>query len=51
MTISIMRRVHRAFKAFDNLDQDLGQLVEVRIFPRCDQFLVPWLHGIEPWLA
>jgi hypothetical protein len=37
-----MRRVHRAFKAFDDLDRDLAQFVELRIFPSCDQFLVPW---------
>jgi hypothetical protein len=46
-TVSVIRRVHRAFKAFDDPDQDLAQFVELRIFPRCDQFLVPWPHGIE----
>jgi hypothetical protein len=50
-TFSIMHRVHRAFKAFDDLDRDLAMFVELRIFPRCDQFLVPWLRGIEPWLT
>jgi hypothetical protein len=33
--------VHRAFKAFDDPNQDLTRFVELRIFPRCDQFLVP----------
>jgi hypothetical protein len=46
-----MRRVHRAFEAFDALDWDLTRFVEQRIFPRCDQFLVPWLRDIESWLA
>jgi hypothetical protein len=50
-TVSIMHRVHRAFKAIDDLDQDLAQFVEIRVFPRCDQFLVPWSCGIEPELA
>jgi hypothetical protein len=46
-----MHRVHRAFEAFDDLDRDLTRFVEQRIFPRCDQFLVPWSRGIEPWLT
>jgi hypothetical protein len=50
-TVSVMRQVHRAFKAFNDPDRDLAQFVELRIFPRCDQFLVPWSHGIESWLA
>jgi hypothetical protein len=41
MTVSAMHRVHRAFEAFDDLDQDLARFIELRIFPRCDQFLVP----------
>jgi hypothetical protein len=45
-----MHRVYRAFEAFDNLDQDLSQFVGLRIFPRCDQFLVTWSCGIVPWL-
>jgi hypothetical protein len=49
-TVSVMR-VHRAFEAFDDLDRDLARFVELRIFPRCDQFLVAWPCGIEPWLA
>jgi hypothetical protein len=43
-----MRRVHRAFEAFDDIDWDLSRIVEQKIFPRCELFLVPWLRGIEP---
>jgi hypothetical protein len=50
-TMGVLCRVHRAFEAFDGLDQDLARFVELRIFPRCDQFLVPWPCGIEPKLA
>jgi hypothetical protein len=49
--VGVMHRVHRAFKVFDDPDQDLTQFVEQKIFLRCDQFLLPWSHGIEPWLA
>jgi hypothetical protein len=51
MTVSVVHRVHRAFEVFDDPDQDLTWFVEQRIFSRCDQFLVPWSRGIEPWLA
>jgi hypothetical protein len=50
-TMGIMHRVHRAFKAFENLDQDLARFVELSIFPEYDRVLVPWSHGVEPWLA
>jgi hypothetical protein len=50
-SIRIVRRVHRAFEAFDDSDRNLARFVELKIFPRCDQFLVPWSHGIEPWLT
>jgi hypothetical protein len=50
-TVSIMRQVHRAFEAFDDSDQDLARIVELRIFFKCDQFLVPWSHDIEPWFT
>jgi hypothetical protein len=40
-TVSVVRRVHRAFEAFDDSDRNLAWFVELRIFPRCDQFLVP----------
>jgi hypothetical protein len=40
-TVGIMHRVHRAFEAFDDLDWDLTWFVELRIFLKCDQFLVP----------
>jgi hypothetical protein len=43
-----MRRVHRAFEAFNNLDQDLTRFVEQRILPRCDQFLESWLRDTWP---
>jgi hypothetical protein len=46
-----MHRVHRAFEVFDNLDQDLAQLIEWRVFPECDLVLVPWSRDIEPRLA
>jgi hypothetical protein len=49
--VGVMHQVHRAFKAFEDPDQDLTRFFEQRILPRCDQFLVPWSHGIEPWLA
>jgi hypothetical protein len=48
--VGIMRRVHRVFEAFADLDRDLAWFVELSIFPMCDQFLVPWSRGIEPWL-
>jgi hypothetical protein len=50
-TAVVMRRVHRAFKAFDDPDRDLDRFIELRIFPKCDQFLVPLSRGIEPWLV
>jgi hypothetical protein len=49
--MGVMHRVHRAFKAFDDLDLDLTWFVEQMIFSRCDQFLVPWSRGMESWLA
>jgi hypothetical protein len=36
LQLSIMHRVRRAFEAFDDLDWDVAQFVELRIFPRCD---------------
>jgi hypothetical protein len=50
-TVSIMCQVRRAFEAFDDPDRDLAQFVKLRVFPRCDPFLVPWSRGIEPRLA
>jgi hypothetical protein len=50
-TVGVVHRVHGEFKAFDDPDRDLAWFVELRIFPRCDMFLVPWSHDIEPWLA
>jgi hypothetical protein len=40
-TIGVMRRVYRAFEAFDDPDRDFVRFVELMIFFRCDQFLVP----------
>jgi hypothetical protein len=51
MTVGIVCQVRRAFEAFDDLDRNLAQFIELRGFPRCDQFLVSWPHGIEPELA
>jgi hypothetical protein len=50
-TVSIVHRFHRAFEAFDDSDRNLAQFVELRIFTRCDQFLVPRSRDIEPRLA
>jgi hypothetical protein len=50
-TVGVMHRVYIAFKAFDDLDQDLTRFIELRIFPRCDLFLVPWSCSIEHWIA
>jgi hypothetical protein len=46
--MGIMRQVHRAFEAFDDLDRDLTRFVEHRIFPMSDQFLVPWSRDTWP---
>jgi hypothetical protein len=35
-TVAVMRRVYRAFEAFDDPDRDLVRFVELRIFSRCD---------------
>jgi hypothetical protein len=48
-TVCVMRRVRRAFEAFNDPDQDLAQFIESRVFHLCDQFLVPWSRGIEPY--
>jgi hypothetical protein len=50
-TVGIMHRVRRAFETFDDSNQDLTQFIEHRVFPRCDQFLVSSLSGIELGLA
>jgi hypothetical protein len=50
-TVGIVCRVHRAFEAFDDSDQNLAQFVELRVFPKCDQFLVSWPRvglAVEP---
>jgi hypothetical protein len=50
-TVGIIRQAHRAFESFDMSDQDLAQFIELRIFPRCYQFLVLWPYDIVPELA
>jgi hypothetical protein len=50
-TVGIVCHVRRPFEAFDDSDRDLAQFVEQRVFPRCDQFLVPWPRGVEPKLT
>jgi hypothetical protein len=50
-TVGIMHRVHKAFEAFDDSDRDLTRFIELRIFLKCDPFLVPWSCSIEAWLA
>jgi hypothetical protein len=50
-TVGTVCRVHRTFEAFDDSDRDLAQFVEPRVFPMCDQFLVPWSCGVEPKLT
>ncbi len=50
-TMGVMCLTHRAFKVFDHPDLDFTRFVEQRMFPKCDQVLVPWPHGIEPELA
>jgi hypothetical protein len=46
-TMGIVCRVHRAFDTFDDSYRNLAQFVELRVFRRCDQFLVSWPHGME----
>jgi hypothetical protein len=40
-TVGIMCRVHRTFEAFGDLDQDLAQFVEPRVFPGV---ISSWCH-------
>jgi hypothetical protein len=44
-------QAHSAFKVFDDSDRNLTQFIEVRVFHKCDQFLVPWPCGVELELA
>jgi hypothetical protein len=48
-TVGVMRRVRRAFEAFDDPDRGLAQFIESMIFHKCDQFLVSWLCDVEPY--
>jgi hypothetical protein len=48
-TVDVIYHVRRAFEAFDDPDQDLAQFIDARVFHRCDQFLVLWTSGIEPY--
>jgi hypothetical protein len=49
--VGIVCRVCRTFETFDDSDRDLTQFVELKVFPRCDMFLVPWSRGVEPKLV
>jgi hypothetical protein len=49
--VGLMCRDRSAFDVFDNSDQDLTQFIEIMVFHRCHQFLVPWPRGVEPELA
>jgi predicted RNA-binding protein YlxR (DUF448 family) len=49
-TVGVMRRVHRAFEAFDDPDRDVAQFIESMVFHRCNQFLVSWSCGVEPYV-
>jgi hypothetical protein len=33
------------------LDRNLAQFVELRVFLKCDHFLVSWPRGVEPELT
>jgi hypothetical protein len=46
-TVGVMRLVRTAIEAFDDADWDLAQFIELRVFLRCDQFLVPCPRGVE----
>jgi hypothetical protein len=50
-TVGVVRRVLRAFNTFDNPDRYIAQVIELRIFPKRDKVLLPWLHGVETWIA
>jgi hypothetical protein len=47
-TVDLKCRVCRAFEAFEDSDRDLAQFIELRVFSRCDQFLVSWPCGVGP---
>jgi hypothetical protein len=49
--VGLMCQAHSAFEVFDNSDQDLTQFIEIMVFHRCEQFLVPWPCSIEPELT
>jgi hypothetical protein len=44
-------RARSVFEVFDDLDRNLAQFVELRVFCKCDQFLVPCMCGIYPKLT
>jgi hypothetical protein len=48
-TVGVMHRVHKAFKSFDDSDRDRTQFIESRVLHRCDQFLLSWSRGVEPY--
>jgi hypothetical protein len=49
--VGTVYRARSAFEVFDNSGQNLAQFIELRVFRKCDQFLVPCPCGIEPKLA
>jgi hypothetical protein len=49
--VGLMCRARSAFEVFDDSNWDLTQFIEIRVFHRCDQFLVPRPCGIEHELA
>jgi hypothetical protein len=49
--VGLICRARSAFEVLDNSDRDFTQVIEIRVFHRCDQFLVPWPRDIESELA
>jgi hypothetical protein len=49
--VGLMCQARSAFEFFDNSDRDLTQFIEIKVFHRCDQFLVQWLRDVEPELT
>jgi hypothetical protein len=47
----LMCQACSAFEVFDNSDRDLTQFVKIRVFHKCDQFLVPWPRDVDPELT
>jgi hypothetical protein len=49
--VGLMCQARSAFKVFDDSNRDFTQFIKIRVFHRCDQFLVPWPRDIEPELT